>query len=101
MRNARPVACRFTSLSAWILWMAFGALGLWCDVASAQGGRVAIDWNDCSVGGSRNVNFSCNTNAGSHVLVASFVPDSAWGVTGITAYVEIQAGSTTLSPWWD
>jgi hypothetical protein len=59
-------------------------------------------WNDCSVNGTTNKNFACNSNVGTSAIMASFVPPS--GITklvGSSAVIELQtADFSPLPSWW-
>ncbi len=69
-------------------------------VASAQGG-INLSWEDCSIFGRAQRNFSCSTNAGSATLVLSaFAPAPMSHLVGMRAVVKIFASAAPLSPWW-
>ena len=70
--------------------------------ASAHAGGVNLRWSKCAGdGGVLNRTFSCTTNAGSHVLVASFVPETdVPQVVGQQATIDLIAASSSLPAWW-
>jgi len=66
------------------------------------GPGVNLRWSDCfGDGGASNRSFACNTNAGSNVLVGSFVLSSPIAnVSGQRIGVDLSATTTTLPDWW-
>ena len=62
----------------------------------------SLRWEHCyGDGGSLNKSFACDANAGSEVLVASFVP--AWdiaNVSGLEIVINLASASPTLPAWW-
>jgi len=83
-----------------------GALVLATATAGADQTRLA--WTDCAGGSGTSVaSFACNSNAGQHVLVASFIldqPFSSEGRWGVDAEVYFSTGGgyygTPVSDWW-
>src|SRR5262245_6411620 len=75
----------------------------------AHAGAVNLRWNQCwGDGGVVNKNFACDTNVGSHVLVASFVPDAPvfppqtpFAAVGLESMLDIAVASPVLPAWWD
>jgi hypothetical protein len=69
--------------------------------ASAEG--IALNWSACEAdGGTSNVAFACNTNAGALALVPSFQLDAALiGVTSVRGTLEVVSETATLPAWWD
>lgn len=67
----------------------------------AQG--IALGWAACVAdGGPVNVNFACDTNAGTRALAPSFVlPSAVAGVSSIQGVLDIVADAATLPAWWE
>lgn len=70
-------------------------------VASPAG--INLFWNDCSIGptAATNRTFACDTNAGAHVMVASFDPPA--GITrlvGSSAVIDLRSTAQELPSWW-
>lgn len=67
---------------------------------AAQGTNLA--WSRClGDGGVSIASFACNTNAGSHDIVGSFVLESAFpNVIGLEIFVDFASASPTLPAWW-
>ena len=60
-----------------------------------------VSWDDCGLAGSVNQIFACDTNAGSHLLVASFIaPPGIDSLIAIFADLEFRPGSGILPNWW-
>src|SRR5438034_3773334 len=75
-------------------------LALMACTASAAG--LDLFWNDCSVGGSTNNAFLCNTNSGVEQLIGSYFPPAGMtAVNGNEMVVDLQTSAATLSPWWN
>lgn len=76
--------------------LAFGV-----SIAHAQDG-INLRWSNCyGDAGTSNRTFACNTNAGSHVLVGSFVlPWAMPSVSGQEIIIDATSASTNLPPWW-
>jgi hypothetical protein len=72
-----------------------------CFAASgASAGGINLVWNDCG-SGATNKSFRCDTNSGSHLLVASFDPDETIpALIGGSAAVDFQSASPTVPSWW-
>ena len=73
-----------------------------CPVQGLAAG-INMQWNDCPLGltATRNRDFACDTNTGSHLLVASFDPPAGLTmVTGVTGHVVIQSETCPLNSWW-
>lgn len=71
---------------------------------TADAGNINLRWNACSGdGGVMNRTFACDTNAGSNVLVGSFVlpQDTQPGMNGIEIVVDLATAGATLPPWWE
>ncbi|HKQ58774.1 MAG TPA: hypothetical protein VJY35_12975 [Candidatus Eisenbacteria bacterium] len=71
--------------------------------AAASAAGINLSWNDCfsSRGPATNQDFACDTNTGSHVLVATFDPPA--GVTkliGASAVVDVATDGSDLPSWW-
>lgn len=80
------------------------ALCLLAPLAATAGG-VNLAWSNCaSEGGTSNLAFACDTNAGQSVLVSSFVPEAdLGGVTGIESVLDFLVGDgvSPVPAWWD
>jgi hypothetical protein len=62
---------------------------------------INLSWDDCGSHGASNKTFACNSNVGSDVLVASFIPpDSISQFVGLYAELEVQVADATLPNWW-
>jgi hypothetical protein len=63
---------------------------------------VALAWDNCrSAGGAADRSFACDTNAGQHVLVGSFVaPDSISLLASVESEIHLISNSPTLPDWW-
>ncbi len=65
---------------------------------------INLAWNDCIDGATAtlNKNFACDTNAGSDVMVASFVaPTGMNQFISVEIYYEITQGTCgATAPWW-
>ena len=65
-----------------------------------QGG-INLSWNDCGASGTMTRAFACDTNAGSHSLVASFVSgvdmDHLVGMAGV---IDLCSMQSVLPSWW-
>src|SRR5580765_9043149 len=71
--------------------------------APAWAAGINLGWNDCPGGATYSLTqtFACNTNAGSHTLVGSFVAPA--GVEMMSAneiVIDIQTGGAGLSGCW-
>ena len=67
----------------------------------ALAGPLNLRWNACwGDGGVANKTFACNTNTGSDVISASFVPfRTVLGVTGLESRVDLSF-PTAPPAWW-
>ena len=65
-------------------------------------GGVNLRWDHCyGDGGTANRSFSCDTNSGTEVLVASFVSGVDIPLTnGMSAYIDIASSSGAWPDWW-
>lgn len=72
-------------------------------VTTARAGGFNLFWNDCSLGESSATNrsFACDTNEGTHFLVASFVPPSVIPVLAFEAAVDVGSDRCPLPLWWN
>jgi hypothetical protein len=68
----------------------------------AQAGSINLRWNACwGDGGVMNRTFACDTNAGSDLLVGSFVlPQDFPRVLGCQIFVDLAVAGGSLPPWW-
>lgn len=63
-------------------------------------GGINLSWNDCGNAGVMNESFACNTNTGTHTLVASFEPDAPMAdYVGVVLYLDVQ-NTMPVPPWW-
>ena len=81
--------------------LAFVPLTFCAATASAAG--INLGWNDCPAGPTYALSqtFACNTNAGIHSMVASFVAPA--GINQMSAneiVIDVQTGGATLADWW-
>jgi len=69
--------------------------------ASAAAG-ISLRWNDClGDGGVQNLDFACDTNTGSRVLVGSFqLASDLASVNGNELVVDLAASAPALPDWW-
>ena len=60
-------------------------------------------WTDCAaLGGTPNLAFACDTNAGSHALVGTFVlPSAVDSVMGCEIVIDLVSQQATLPAWWE
>src|SRR5439155_25286638 len=76
-----------------VLWLALPTL--------SRAAGVNLSWNDCGASGTALATFACNTNAGVHTAVASFVPpDGVRELMGVEADVRIESSASSLPDWW-
>ena len=83
------------------LWLIAASAQLLLIVPSANGDGMNLAWNDCSLNGTMNRNFTCHTNFGVHAMVVSFDPPP--GITklvGCSATLELET-SNPLPAWWE
>src|SRR5947207_13699112 len=71
--------------------------------APACAQRIDLGWNDCPSGASYafTEGFACDTNAGVHTLVGSFVAPA--GITAMSAnevVIDMVTASAALADWW-
>jgi hypothetical protein len=83
------------------------ALGLLLAATPSRSAGINLFWNDCSIGptAATNENFACNTNIGSHLLVASFDPPPGNSRPNIEPFylhvvVDLQSAAGSLPQWW-
>lgn len=70
---------------------------------AAMAGGVNIGWNECFAGGgTSNLSFACNSNAGALGLaVVSVVPSVPMtNVVSATVVMDVQTGTPTTPAWW-
>jgi len=83
------------------LLMTGALLALTVGLAAAGPGGLNLSWNDCGLAGQENRTFACNTNTGSHILIASFVASSFMdAVTGQAAVIDVQGAGVSYPAWW-
>ena len=69
--------------------------------ALAQQGGINLSWNDCGAYGQSLETFACNTNVGTHRLVASFVsPLPLTQLEGVDVIVDMAFLQPTVPSWW-
>jgi hypothetical protein len=69
--------------------------------APAVAAGINAYWNNCGPGNPTFRSFACNTNFGTHDIVASFVPpEGLTKVVGAIGIVDLCLGGVNLSPWW-
>jgi hypothetical protein len=75
-------------------------LAISATVASAAG--LNLRWQNCGAdGGTQNRTFACNANAGSNVMVGSFVLDTdLLQVNGNELVVDLATAGPALADWW-
>lgn len=78
------------------------ACGVCPALAAPNPHGLNLTWDQChGDGGTSNRMFACNTNAGVHRLVTSFVVDQQiQNVNAMEIYVHIASESPTLPQWW-
>lgn len=78
----------------------FLLLSLAC-VPSASAEGINLNWTECGLNGKTIREFACDTNSGSHRLVASYRPpagiDSLAGLVGI---IDLCFNGQTVPSWW-
>ena len=75
------------------------AVALTASIASAQG--INLSWNDCGNNGSLNQAFTCDSNSGNNVMVASFLPPPAIDhFVGLSSQIDINTDQASLPDWW-
>jgi len=64
---------------------------------------VNLRWYPClGDGGTQNRTFACDSNSGTEVLLASFVPATGMAhVIGLEFVLDLASASAALPPWWD
>jgi len=68
--------------------------------ALAQG-AVNLSWNDCGASGQNLETFACDTNSGSHRMVASFVsPLPLTQLVGVEVIVDVAFNLPAVPSWW-
>ena len=76
-----------------------GAQLLCATIATAAG--VNLSWNDCGTFGVYRQTFACDTNAGSHTLVGSYVvPDLPEPILGNSFVVDLMSPCPAFPDWW-
>lgn len=83
--------------------MLFATVLLSAPAAPAIAMGINLSWNDCSLGANAEFhrNFACNTNDGSHVLVASVDPPPGLAeLNGMMATIDLTSASCPTPAWW-
>ena len=75
---------------------------LFCATQASAAG-IDLGWNDCPGGATYSLTqtFACDTNAGIHTMVGSFVAPA--GIEAMSAneiVIEVQTGGPQLAAWW-
>ena len=71
--------------------------------SGAYAAGINLGWNDCPGGATYSVleTFACDTNAGVHTLVGSFIsPVDVEAMTANEIVIDVQTSGSTLAPWW-
>lgn len=71
-------------------------------VAAPASAQVNLSWQNCNVNGTADRTFACDTNTGSHTMVASFIAPA--GVDMFTAaelIFDIKAATDPIPDWWE
>jgi hypothetical protein len=75
-------------------------------IACAGGAHAAginLGWNDCPGGGTYALTetFACNTNAGTHTMVGSFVaPAGVMKMSANEVVIDLKSSAPTFPAWW-
>ena len=71
-------------------------------VTTSQAGDINLRWDHCwGDGGTMNANFACDTNAGSHRLVGSFIPTTDLAdIVLLEIVVDIGGAGDAMPAWW-
>ncbi len=70
-------------------------------VAPAASAGINLSWDVCGSLGAASRFFACDTNAGEHTLVGSFVvPAGIDSLNGNSMVVDIRSSCPTLPDWW-
>jgi hypothetical protein len=83
--------------------LALATLALCASAMTAYAGGLNFAWTNCYGEGSPvlNRNFACNTNTGTNIMVASFIPTmTSDTVNGNEIVIDIQSQGATLPAWW-
>jgi hypothetical protein len=60
-----------------------------------------LSWGDCGANGVVNEDFACDTNAGTHMMVGSFItPAGVTALTGQQGVLDMIVASSTMPAWW-
>lgn len=59
-----------------------------------------LSWGECGYAGAVSKTFACNTNTGSHVLVASFAAGPGLCLVGCWGQLDLQTSGAVLPAWW-
>jgi hypothetical protein len=91
MKRLLPVIC----LSGLI------AAALVLPARTAQAAGVNLSWTDCGSAGQADRAFACNTNAGTNILISSFVtPAGIDSANGNEIVIDLQTQFAALPQWW-
>jgi hypothetical protein len=76
------------------------ALFLLCPSSSHAAG-INLSWNDCGLAGISANSFSCNSNAGTNIIVGSYLPPAGISaLVGLSASLSISTVFPLLPDWW-
>jgi hypothetical protein len=79
--------------------VSFVAVALFATSVKSEG--VNLSWDDCGSHGAQVRTFACNTNAGLHTIVGSFVaPLGLDAMTSNEIFIDLTSEAPTLPPWW-
>jgi len=79
----------------------FTIASLLLGAATASAAGINLSWNDCGAFGAARQTFACDTNAGPHVLVGSFVaPAGIDSMSGHEVVIDVQSACPVLPEWW-
>jgi hypothetical protein len=69
--------------------------------ASAAAAGLNLSWDDCGSHGTQVQAFACDTNAGQHTMVGSFVaPEGIELMSANEVFMELQVNAPTIPDWW-
>jgi hypothetical protein len=69
--------------------------------AQTQVVGLNLSWGDCGANGVLNEDFACNSNAGTHLLVGSFItPPGVTALTGQAAWLDMITAGSAMPAWW-
>ena len=85
-----------------ILSISCALLAVSATMEGAGAAGINLSWGDCGPAGVSNMTFACNTNAGTHILIGSFIaPCCVTAAISNEFVLDLQTAGVTLSPWWN